>query len=125
MDNLTDLERKQYACSIGSKQMPLTALHLSGINLKNRQRLDKMEELGDLSMNIMTFHVPTLEDFMNSPLAKLITFSVNDCSHCGSNLLKAKTAAGKEVNPNWWEAMHDLFADECQKAGCMRSWKPK
>ena len=81
-------------------------------------------------MNAMTMHdMPDIESVMASPLAKFITFAANDCGYNGSAkdlmvnwihplFLQAKTAASKEDNPNWNQAMNGPFADEYWKAAC-------
>ena len=67
MDNLTDVERKQCACSLSSKQMPSAASHLSRKKLKYRQRLTKRKKLGDMEMNAMASNVPSVEELMKRP----------------------------------------------------------
>lgn len=69
----------------------------------------------------------TPEDILNSSLAQFIELAANDCGYKGSTkdlicnwihplFLKAKSAASKEDNPNWWQAMNGPFADEYWKA---------
>ena len=84
MGNLTELEWKQYACLLGSKQMPPIASHFSRKKLKYRQRLAKRKELGDMAMNAMAFNVPMQEELMKSPMAQFIIFSANDFGYSGS-----------------------------------------
>ena len=59
---------------------------------------------------------------MNSSLGLFIEFASNDCRYQGQVkeliynwvhplFLKAKSAASKEDNPNWWQAMKSEFAD--------------
>ena len=68
----------------------------------------KKKELGDMSMNSMSFAVPSMEELMKSPLANFITFSANDFGYGGSAqdlfvnwvhplLLKAKAASVKKI----------------------------
>ena len=76
VDNLTYLEWIQYAYSISSKQMPPTASHLSRKNLKYSQWLAKKKELGDMSMNSVSFDVASVEELMKSPLAKFTVVEV-------------------------------------------------
>ena len=63
-----------------------------------------------MSMNSMTFDVPSLEEFMKIPLSKFITISLNDCGYNGSTrdlimnwvhplFLNVKAEASKEDNP--------------------------
>ena len=73
--------------------------------------------------------LPSVEDILASPLSRFITFAANSCGYKGSAqelmvnwvhpfFLKAKSAASKEDNPTWWEAMKGPFADEYWKAAC-------
>ena len=78
MDNLTDFERKQYASSLGSKQMLPTASHFPRKKLKYRQRLAVRKELGDMAMSTMAFDVPSVEKLMKRPLATFIAITEND-----------------------------------------------
>ena len=69
----------------------------------------------------------TVESLMNSSLAPFIELAANDCGYRGSLkdlicnwihplFLKAKSAASKEDNPSWWQAMKGPFAEEFWKA---------
>ena len=121
MDNLTYLERSQYACSVSSKEIPPTASCLYRKNLKYRQQLTKKKELGDMSMNSLSFDISSVKELMKSPLAKFIAFSANDCGYrrrakdlmvnwAHPLFLKSKATASKEDNPTWKEAIHGPFA---------------
>ena len=124
---LSKAERKQYACTLGKKSVPPSACRLSRKKMKNRQRLARRREIGDMMLNMMNMDVPTVEELMASPLAKFIHLAANDCGYSGSTrelicnwihplFLKAKTAASKEDNPNWREAMKGQFAKEYWEA---------
>ena len=71
-------------------------------------------------MICMSFDVLSVKELLKSPFAKFITSSANNCSYIKGTknlmvhpiFLKAKTAASKEANPTWWEAMHGDCADE-------------
>ena len=52
----------------------------------------KKNALGEMSMNSMSFDVPSVEELMKSPLAKFITFFANDFSYIGS---------AKDLIKNW------------------------
>ena len=65
---------------------------------------------------------PTPEDILNSPLAKFIKFAAMDSGFADNTrdlivkwvhplFLKAKAAASKEDNPNYWQAMNGPFAE--------------
>ena len=80
-----------------------------------------------LSMLTMTDGIPTVAGLMESPLAKYITFAVNDCGYGGTGeelivsyvhplLLKAHSAVSKEDNPSWSQATRGKFADKYWKA---------
>ena len=69
----------------------------------------------------------TVKSLMNSSLAPFIELAANDCGYRGSLkdlicnwihplFLKAKSAASKEDNPSWWQAMKGPFAKEFWKA---------
>ena len=73
-----------------------------------------------MSLNNMSFDIPSVEELLKSILAKFITFSANDCGYTGKDLivnwvhplfLKAKTAASNQDNPTWWEANHGHFTE--------------
>ena len=64
-----------------------------------------------------------VDTILNSPLAKFIHLAANDCGYKGTVkelvcnwvhplFLKAKAAASKQDNPNWWQAMDSEFAEE-------------
>ena len=67
--------------------------------------------------------IPTVVELLNSPLAIFIYLAANDCG-CNSSkkelicnwihplFLKAKSAASKEDNLGWREAMCDDFANK-------------
>ena len=86
---------------------------------KYRHRMNHLRTEGDKLMNKTTLDDTagvTVEDIMSCPLSKFIHFAANDCGYGGSRLelvvnwvhplfLKARSAASKEDNPNWREAM--------------------
>ena len=70
---------------------------------------------------------PSIEDILRSPLGKFIKFAAQENEYDGTTrdlivkwvhplFLKAKSAASKEDNPNFWQAMNGPFADEFHKA---------
>ena len=86
---------------------------------------------GDNYLNEMRFdneeNPITVETLLNSPLAKFIHLAANDCGYKGTVdelvcnwihplFLKAKAAASKQDNPNWWQAMDSEFAEEFWRA---------
>ena len=83
-----------------------------------------MKELGDMSMDSMSFDVPSMEEFKKTPCPnlklslKIIVFITKDLTLNWIHplFLKMKTAAKKEDNANWWEAMCGSFADKYWKA---------
>jgi hypothetical protein len=71
--------------------------------------------------------LPSISDFINSPLSKYITLAANDCGYDGLAeelivqyvhplFLRAHSAASKEDNPGWREATWGKFADDYWKA---------
>jgi hypothetical protein len=78
-------------------------------------------------MLLMTDGIPTVADFMVSPLAQYITLAANDCGYSGTAeelivnyvhllFLKAHSSASKLDNTSWKEAIQGKFADEYWKA---------
>ena len=74
--------------------------------------------------------LPSIAEFLETPLAKFISFAANDCGYKSSVedlmvnvvhplFLKAKAAASKHDNPNWHQAMNGEFADEFWEAACV------
>ena len=70
---------------------------------------------------------PSVEELMDIPLSRFITFAAYSCRYSGPAkelivnwvhplFLKAKAEASKAGNPNWWEAMKSPLADEYLKA---------
>lgn len=71
---------------------------------------------------------PSLIEVLNSPLARYIKFAANECGYGEPEVedllvntvhplfLKAKSAASKGDNPNWWQAMESDYADEFWEA---------
>ena len=59
-----------------------------------------------------------IENILNSPLSKFITFSSRNCGYTGTThylmvnwvhpvFIKAKDKSRKEENTNWWEVMSE------------------
>ena len=97
--------------------------------MKYQQRLKHRREEFDRMLNAMELRddVPSVEELMDSPLSRFITFAANSCGYSGTTkelivnwvhplFLKAKAEAFKADTPNWWEAMKSPFADEYWKA---------
>ena len=97
---------------------PITACCLSRKKHKHKQRLAFKHMTGDMMLGApMTLlgvnKLLTVNHIMDSSLGPFIEFAANDCSYGGSVkkvvcnwvhplFLKAKSAASKEDNPNWW-----------------------
>jgi hypothetical protein len=73
--------------------------------------------------------LPSIEDILNCPLSNFIHLAANDCGYRGTKkdlivnwihplFLKAKSAASKEDNPKWHQAMNGPFKEEYWKAAC-------
>ena len=58
-------------------QMHSTALHFFRKILKNQQCLARRDDLGEMAKNAMEFDVPSVEELIKSPLAKITAFSAN------------------------------------------------
>eukprot|EP01082_Thalassiosira_pseudonana_P009463 g8665.t1 g8665 contig3:647373-650417(+) len=124
--------RTQYACTFGSKQVPPVAQrqHVSRKRLKYRQRMNARRETGDqllMATAPIDLEVPTVQDLLNSPLAKFVTLAASECGYTGNAkdlivnwihplFLQARSAASKEDYPNYWQAMNGPFAEEYWKA---------
>lgn len=120
-----------YAISLPT-QPPPYALKLSQKKLKQRQRRNYHQMIGDSMIHLLRINtaIPSLEDVRNSPLAKFIKFAASDSDFTENDIdnlivkmvhplfLKALAAASKEDNPNWTQAMNGPFADEFWKAAC-------
>ena len=121
---LSTKQKLRYACTIMANSPPM-ALKLSRKRFKYHQRLAYQREFGDMLLHTSRLNdqVPTIQDITKSLLSKFITFAANDCNYNGTTedlivnwvhplFLKAKAAASKEDNPNYWEAMNGPFVDE-------------
>ena len=128
--NMAVKDKEVYVVSLYAKKPP-KACRLSRKELKHRQCMEKRREIGDSMLNAMHFGTEskdiTVDELMNSHLAKFIELAANDCGYARSTkelicnwvhplFLKAKSATSKEDNPNWWQAMNGPFADEYWKA---------
>ena len=124
---LSKAERKRFALTLGAKAAPPTAARLSRKKMKYSQRMRHRREMGDRVLQSMSDEVPTIEALMASPLSKFIHLAANECGYNGTRLelicnwvhpffLKAKSAASREDNPTWKEAMTGAFADEYWEA---------
>ena len=71
--------------------------------------------------------LPSIEDIMKCPLSNFIHFAANDCGYRGTKrnlivnwihplFLRAKSAASKEDNPSWKDAMNGDFKEQFWKA---------
>lgn len=80
-------------------------------------------------LSMMDWSVPSIRELFDSGLGRFIGFAAKECGYSGSvkdllvnwihpMLLQAKSAASKEDNPNWFQAMNGPFADEYWKAAC-------
>jgi hypothetical protein len=67
--------------------------------------------------------VPTVEELLDSPLSRSISFAANSCGYSRMTqelivnwvhllFLQAKAEASTADNLNWWEAMKSSFVDE-------------
>ena len=136
------LNRETYALTCGKHDPPPRAKQLSKkrkrlnyIQYKRHLRdegdakLLSMKEVGESCPTVSSEYetswksCPTVAELMDSPLSKFITLAANDCGYSGTTeelivnyvhplFLSAKSAASKEDNPNWRQAMQGPFADE-------------
>jgi hypothetical protein len=95
--------------------------------MKYRQRMALLRNLGDKDLQEMEMDIPSVEVLLASPLAKFIHLAANNCGYSGSKrelianwvhplFLQAKSAASKEDNPNWKDAMRGDYANEYWEA---------
>ena len=128
--NMSKRDKVKHFASLCA-QMPARACRLSRKKRKYRQRMAHLRTEGDKYLNEMRFddeeNPITVNTLLNSPLAKFIHLAANDCGYKGTVkelvcnwvhplFLKAKAAASKQDNPNWWQAMDSEFAEEFWKA---------
>ncbi len=125
-------DRRLYYTSLSVESQPPRVATLTRKKRSHRQRLAYRREAGDAALSAMNFSSSdneplTVEALLNSSIAPFIELAANDCGYKGSVtelicnhvhplFLKAKSAASKEDNPNWFEAMKGAFADEYWKA---------
>jgi hypothetical protein len=135
--SLSEAESKQYACTLGKKELPPQAsLQARRRKMeKYRQYLARRQRLGDMTLHSMRMddptsmakEIPTVDELMASPLGKFITLAINNSRYSGSTrelfcetihplFLKAQSAASKADNPRWHEAMSGEFAEEFWEA---------
>ena len=134
---MSRVDKKVYCASLCAEKPP-RACRLSRKKRKYRQRMafrriegDRILECDNLNSAFMKEgETLTVDGLLNSPLAPFIELAANDCGYTGSVkelicnwvhplFLKAKSAANKEDNPNWHQAMSGDFADEYWKAAVL------
>ena len=80
-------ERDQYACSMASRMPPLAERQLQANRFKsNKQRIRERELECDqyfASFAEISEELPTVSDFMASPLAKFVTIATQDSGYSG------------------------------------------
>ena len=82
---LTKTQKTQFYVSLCAKQPP-AACRLSRKKLKYRKRKARLREEGDRMLNFIDNEkeIPTVEDLLNSPLARFIKLAANDCGYGGT-----------------------------------------
>jgi hypothetical protein len=120
-----------FALTLGSKQIPPYANTISKKKkaLKYRQYQRSLQSRGNRALQLMSIEdiLPSISDLINSPLSKYITLAANDRRYDGTAeelivqyvhplFLRAYSAASKEDNPGWREALWGKFADDYWKA---------
>ena len=141
---LSKKDRKLYYALLCAKPPP-QACRLSRKKLKRRQKMKHRREEGNRMLSAMHFDDDekplTVDAILSSPISTFIHLASNNCGYNGSTkelickwvhlfFLKAKSAASKEDNPNWWQAMSGPFADDYWRAAVteigtlesMRAW---
>ena len=129
--------RAKYNASVllGEKQIPpdvvrdyyLSTRRQSRKRSAYRARMAQRRKDADALLCHAELEVPSIEALMASPLSNFIHFAANDCGYSGTRydlianwvhplFLKAKSAASKEDNPNWSQAMRGPFKEEYWKA---------
>ena len=126
------LSRLQYACTLGSKQ-PSTFVK-EKLRQLNDMKLDLDANYGNMDLSIdhlflanLNWQVPDAPSLLTSEIGQYIGgIEVGD-SGSGSPqsiyinqahplILAAKSAASKEDNPTWWQAMNGPYAEQYFKA---------
>ena len=119
-----------FALTFGQQEIPPMAQKVS----KKQQRLNynqyrcRIKRSGDMALMSLTLDktIPTVADFLASPLAKNITLATNDCGYSDKAkelivtyvyplFLKAHSSASKADNPSRREATRGKFAGEYWK----------
>lgn len=128
--NMSKRDKVKHFASLCA-QMPTRACCLSRKEQRYRQRQAHLRIEKDKYLNKMQFddeeNPITVDAFLNSILVKFIYLAANDCGYKGTVkelvcnwvrplFLKAKAAASKQDNPNWWQAMDIEFTEEFWKA---------
>ena len=129
---LTEAQQHQYHVSLCAERSLHHSPRMNRLCRKKRtyrKRMNYNREVGDQMLNRMELNedMPTVDEILKSPLSRFITFAANDCGYGGNTrdlivnwihplFLKAKAAASKDDNPNWWQAMRGPFADDYWKA---------
>jgi hypothetical protein len=131
MKAMGKLNQEMFALTLGSKQIPPYANTMSKKKkaLKCQQYQRSLQSRGNSALQLMSIEesLPSISDLINSPLSMYITLAANDCGYDGMAeelivqyvhplFLRAHSAASKEDNPGWQEAMRGKFADDYWKA---------
>jgi hypothetical protein len=127
MKAMGKLNREMFALTLGSKQIPPYANTMSKKKktLKYQQYRRSLHSRGDRALQLMLIEdsLPSISDLINSPLSKYNILAANDCGYDGTAdelivqyvhplFLRAHSAASKEDNPGWQEAMWGKFTDD-------------
>lgn len=122
-----DLE--QFACTFGPKQPPVLASmarHSRSDRKYEAQFNRRVAEFEEASLNNLDWgNNISVGDFLQSDMSSFVTLSVaysdvgSDfdlgsfyCDYVSPMILAAKTAASKDDNPNWGQAMNGPFCEE-------------
>ena len=119
----------QFSCTLGAKQLSPLAIP-NHINL-SKHKLESLYLAKVTSQDCLLFanldwSVPNTPTLLASPLERYLIILANKCNTGAIEdlhvqmisplILAAKTAASKEDNPTWWQAMNSPYAEEFWKA---------
>ena len=124
-------ERDKFTCSMAGRMPPLAERQLQANRFKsNKQRMKERELECDqyfASFAEISEELPTVSDFVASPLAKFVTIAAQDSGYTGRTedlfmtevhplFLQAKAATNKADFASWKEALRSEHASEWYQA---------
>ena len=121
-DEYIKRNRHKFSCTLCRQPPQKARLIRKKRAYKARLLRRKLSEANDTAM-AMSWEVPSVDELLNSDLARFVYFAATDCGFDGSlesmtinwlhPLMLAAKAKGSDVdNPDWWTAMNGEFSQE-------------